>query len=392
MWSIGMESVAGGCIGSRAGRRQVVKRVTRKDDLVMQTEPAGALRFAVLGPLRGWRDDTEVELGSPQQHAALAALLLREGHPATVSQLVDAVWGMNPPRTAVQTLRTYISRLRRAFRANAGGHAIPGRLESAGEGYRLRLQQNALDLAVFQSRVTAAETERAAGNLRAAASHLEAALQLWQGVPLAGLPGPFAEQQRDRLEEMRLAALATKLEIDLELGCHAHAAAELTALTSEYPLHERFRELSMLALYRSGRQADALDLYHDTRRVLTTKLGIEPGPALKTLQQRILAADPDLSWHAARSTTPVSSHLPATAPEDLERANDLGTDLGPPPRVDTTPVRPAQLPADITSFVGRPDELTSSLLSDTDGRYAPVVISGMAGVGKTTLAVHWAGT
>jgi DNA-binding SARP family transcriptional activator len=123
---------------------------------VKPTETADRLRFGVLGPLRGWRDDTELALGTPQQQAALAALLLRDGHPATLSQLVDAVWGTDPPRTAVQTLRTYISRLRAAFRRNEGGHPIRSRLESVGEGYRLRLEQSALDLTVFQRRVAAA--------------------------------------------------------------------------------------------------------------------------------------------------------------------------------------------------------------------------------------------
>ena len=367
-----------------------------KDILVKPTETAEPLRFAVLGPLRGWRDDTEFALGTPQQQAALAALLLRDGHPATLSQLVDAVWGTDPPRTAVQTLRTYISRLRAAFRRSEGGQAV--RLESVGEGYRLRLEQSALDLTVFQRRVAAAETERAAGNLEAAAAQLHAGLQLWHGVALSGVPGPFAELQRDRLEEVRLAALGTKFEIDLELGRHEGAAAELTALTSEYPLRERFRQLLMLALYRSGRQADALTLYQDTRRVLITKLGIEPGPALQAVHQRILGADPDLAWQP-RSSTSAGRQTPATDREELadfsaQQPKDFGTDVDPERRTDATPwapVRPAQLPGDITSFVGREDELASSFLSDSDGRYPPVVISGMAGVGKTTLAVHWAG-
>jgi DNA-binding SARP family transcriptional activator/tetratricopeptide (TPR) repeat protein len=365
---------------------------------VKHVEMADQLRFAVLGPLRGWRDDTELALGSPQQHAALAALLLREGRPVAVSQLVDAVWGTDPPRTAVQTLRTYISRLRSALRDSDDGSSIRGRLESVGEGYRVRINEDALDLTVFGRLVAAAETDRAAGDLDAAATHLRAALDLWHGVPLSGVPGPFAEQQRDRLGEIRLAALTSKLEIDLALGRHAGTTAELTALTSEYPLRERFRELLMLALYRSGRQADALTLYQETRRVLTTTLGIEPGPALQALHQRILTADPDLDWRPPRSTTSLHGQVPALAAADLagldaQPASVLGTDLRPERPAEAAAralLRPAQLPADITSFVGREDELASALLSDRGDRYPPVVISGMAGVGKTTLAVHWA--
>jgi DNA-binding SARP family transcriptional activator len=352
-----------------------------KDVQVKPIESPDQLRFAVLGPLRGWRHDTELALGSPQQHAALAALLLREGTPATVSQLVDAVWGTDPPRTAVQTLRTYISRLRRAFRDSDNEPSRRGRLESVGEGYRMRLEQDALDLTVFHRQVAAAETDRAAGDLASAAAHLHAALQLWHGVALSGVPGPFAEQQRDRLNEMRLAALGSKFEIDLELGRHAGTAAELTALTSEYPLRERFRELFMLALYRSGRQAEALTLYQDTRHVLTSRLGIEPGPALQSLQQRILTADPELDWQPAPSKKSLRGDVPAPVPVDLADAD----------ATPKAPVRPAQLPADITSFVGREDKLASSLLNERNGRYPPVVISGMAGVGKTTLAVRWAG-
>ena len=318
------------------------------------------LRFAVLGPLRGWYGETELALGSPQQAATLSALLLRRGQPATVSQLVDAVWGDTPPPAAVETLRTYISRLRRVF-DRARGESAPGpQVESVGAGYGLRLADEALDLQVFERLAATAEAERAAGDLHAAAGHLREALQLWQGVALAGVPGPFAEQNRDRFSETRLAVFGSRVDVDLALGRHLEVTAELTALTSEYPLRERFREQLMLALYRSGRQAEALAVYQDTRRVLTDELGIEPGPALQELHQRILAADPELSIEPTR---------PLVA--------------GP------TPI-PAQLPADLGDFVGRQECLAAMLHELTAARQAVTVVAltGLGGVGKTSLAVH----
>jgi DNA-binding SARP family transcriptional activator len=288
----------------------------------METVVTGRLRFAVLGPLRGWSDETELELGSPQQSATLAALLVRGGDPATVGQLVDAVWGDAPPRTAVGTLRTYISRLRRVLRSGGGERSDAVRLDSVGDGYGLHLPDGALDLVGFERVVAAAQADRAAGNLLAAAYRLRRALQMWCGVPLSGVPGPYAGQQRERLSELRLAVLGNRLDLDLELGRHADLTGELMALTSEYPLRERFREQLMLALYRSGRQAEALGVYQDVRRVLTDKLGIEPGAALQDLHQRILTTDPGLMAESARLPAPVSVR-PAPKP-----AVDIGDYAG----------------------------------------------------------------
>jgi DNA-binding SARP family transcriptional activator/tetratricopeptide (TPR) repeat protein len=283
-------------------------------------------------------------------------LLLGRGQAASVAQLVDAVWGQDPPRAAVETLRTYISRLRKVF-GRGDGQMV---LESIGEGYRLRLRGDALDLAVFEELAAKAEGERAAGELIGAAAHLREALEMWHGVALSGVPGMFAEQQRDRLAEMRLAVLGTRLDVDLELGRHVDVTAELTALTSEYPLRERFRVQLMLALYRSGRQAEALAVYHDTRRALTEKLGVEPCPALQDLNQRILAADPELAVESIRRAAPA-----------LVRT-------------------PAQLPADLGDFTGRQavvDEIRNVLTAGRPG-VAVVALGGLGGVGKTTLAVH----
>lgn len=318
-------------------------------------EPAAALRFSVLGPVRAWRGKEQLPTGSPQQRALLAALLLREGRTATAAELIDALWGEEPPSQALAAVRTYASRLRKVL--------DPGVLVSESGGYAVRgLAEGALDLAVAQDLATEGEKARNAGDLCQARKLLGRALALWDGEVLAGVPGPYAEAQRVRLEEWRLQLLESRLDMDLEQGCHAEAVSELTALTAAHPLRERLRELLMLALYRSGRQAEALAVYADTRRLLADELGVDPRPGLKELQQRILRADPAL----AEPSAPVAE----------------------PP---TAPVRPAQLPATVPDFTGRSAFVSelSEVLASAEGRVMAVsALAGIGGVGKTTLAVH----
>ncbi|MGW6903032.1 AfsR/SARP family transcriptional regulator [Streptomyces sp. NPDC054940] len=321
-------------------------------------EPAAALRFSVLGPVRAWRGEDQLPTGSPQQRALLAALLLREGRTATAAELIDALWGEEPPSQALAAVRTYASRLRKVL--------DPGVLVSESGGYAVRgLAEGALDLAAAQELAAEAEKARNAGDLCHAREVLGRALALWDGEVLAGVPGPYAEAQRVRLGEWRLQLLESRLDMDLEQGCHAEAVSELTALTAEHPLRERLRELLMLALYRSGRQAEALAVYADTRRLLADELGVDPRPGLKELQQRILQADPGLAEPSA----------PATEPGVVQ-------------------VRPAQLPASVPDFTGRSTfvrELSEVLASasGTEGRVMAVsALAGIGGVGKTTLAVH----
>ncbi|MFE2050035.1 AfsR/SARP family transcriptional regulator [Streptomyces sp. NPDC059459] len=322
-------------------------------------DPA-ALRFGVLGPVRAWRGDEPLATGSPQQRALLAALLLREGRTATAAELIDALWGEEPPSQALAAVRTYASRLRKVL--------DPGVLVSESGGYAVRgLAQGASDLARAQDLAAAAEKARGAGDLCHARDVLRRALALWDGEALAGVPGPYAEAQRVRLEEWRLQLLENCLDMDLEQGCHAEAVSELTALTAANPLRERLRELLMLALYRSGRQAEALAVYADTRRLLADELGVDPRPGLQGLQQRILRADPDLAEPSA-----------------------------PAAETTTAPVRPAQLPATVPDFTGRAslvrelsDVLASASGNGATGRVMAVsALAGIGGVGKTTLAVH----
>ncbi|MFD0315668.1 AfsR/SARP family transcriptional regulator [Streptomyces flavalbus] len=339
----------------RAPRTSHVPRVPEQRRPDESAEPPVTWRFSVLGPVRARRGDQPLATGSPQQRALLAALLLREGRTATAAELIDALWGDEPPSQALAALRTYASRLRKVLDA--------GVLVSESGGYAVRgLARGALDLAEAQDLAAEAEKARAAGDLCHARDLLGRALALWDGEALAGVPGPYAEAQRVRLEEWRLQLLETRLDMDLEQGCHAEAVSELTALTAAHPLRERLRELLMLALYRSGRQAEALAVYADTRRLLADELGVDPRPGLRDLQQRILQADPGL----AEPSAPVAE----------------------PP---ATPVRPAQLPASVPDFTGRASfvaELSEVLASAEGGVMAVSAVAGIGGVGKTTLAVH----
>ncbi|MFI5676685.1 BTAD domain-containing putative transcriptional regulator [Streptomyces cellulosae] len=309
----------------------------------------------MLGPVRAWRGEEPLSTGSPQQRALLAALLLREGRTATAAELIDALWGEEPPSQALAALRTYASRLRKVL--------DPGVLVSESGGYAVRgLPEGALDLTAAQELATEADKARSAGDLCHAREVLGRALALWDGEALAGVPGPYAEAQRVRLEEWRLQLLESRLDMDLEQGCHAEAVSELTALTAAHPLRERLRELLMLALYRSGRQAEALAVYTDTRRLLADELGVDPRPGLSELQQRILQADPGLAEPSAPQPEPAAA-----------------------------PVRPAQLPATVPDFTGRSAFVSElgEVLASAEGRVMAVsALAGIGGVGKTTLAVH----
>lgn len=345
-----------------------------------------SVRFSVLGPVRAWRGEQELDLGSPQQRAVLAALLLRRGRSVALAELLDAVWGEERPTAAVSVLRTYVSRLRKVLEPGREPAGTPRVVVSVGDGYLVRLPVAGLDLAVFEQRVTKARRLRAAGELSAAAELLRAALGEWHGAALTGLPGPLAESEGSRLDEERLATLETWLDIEVERGRHGEVIAELISLTGRYPLREQLCRLLMLALYRSGRQAEALAAYRGTRSTLVAELGIEPGAPLQELHDRILAADATLGVGPPRQSAP-----PAGPPAPVSPASRV------PPASPAVvhAARPAQLPADLPTFVGRRAELdrVRALLPARGGTPATVVISaigGMAGIGKTTLAVHWA--
>jgi DNA-binding SARP family transcriptional activator len=328
------------------------------------------VRFRVLGPVRAWRDDLELDLGSPQQQATLAVLLLHEGRLTQAHELISALWGDEPPQAAAGTIRTYISRLRRVLESGEPGSAI--RIESLGGGYALRVPDQALDVTSFRQYLTRARTARRQSDPEAAATALGAAIELWQGVPLAGLSGPYAHSQRAGLEQALLTAREERLTLELELGHHAQVSAELADLAAQHPLREQFHELLMLALYRSGRQAEALKAFKTVRNQLTEELGVDPGPRLQRLQQQILQADP-----ALLPDTSATGLIDGSITSTTARSNPIKADV------------PRQLPADLPDFTGRTAVLTqiTGALTRTDVA-AVLAINGAGGIGKTAVAIR----
>jgi DNA-binding SARP family transcriptional activator len=233
--------------------------------------------FRILGPLEVLEEEGPLPLGGQKQRAVLALLLLDANRVVSVDRLIDSLWGENPPRTAMTSLQNFISQLRKLLGSEV--------LETRMPGYRLRVAPGEIDVDRFrqlceQARGLQTEERRAM---------LRDALALWRGAPLADFQfEPFAQSEISRLEELRLAALEDRIEADLEAGLDAELVAELESLVAAHPLRERLRAHLMLALYRSGRQAEALQVYQDARRVLVEELGIDPSPALQELHGAIL--------------------------------------------------------------------------------------------------------
>ncbi|MFE0677796.1 BTAD domain-containing putative transcriptional regulator [Streptomyces sp. NPDC058867] len=345
----------------------------------MEETETRPLRFALLGPLRAWRGDRELALGSPQQRAVLAMLLLRRGNAVTSADLVDGVWPV-PPARAVAMLRTYASRLRKLLEPEREKGQPFGVLVSAGDGYALRTDLLSSDLDACARAVTRAERHRDSGEADLALRALSAALADWSSPALLGVPGPFAEAARADLAERRLGAVEFRIRMELEVGRHEAVVPELQALRDGHPLRESVSELLIVALDRCGRRAEAVEVYTRTRHTLVEELGLEPGPSLRALHSRLL--DPS-----------------AGTPDDTARRPGPNT-AAPPDRDRAVKVRPSQLPPDLATFTGRDAELdgVAALLTDGGGSTVPPapgtcaigVIDGMAGVGKTTLAVRWA--
>jgi DNA-binding SARP family transcriptional activator len=263
------------------------------------------MKFEVLGPVRGWVGRSELELGSPQQRAVLAVLLLARGRQVPLDGLIDGLWERDVPRSAAGTVRTYVSRLRRLLETGAAGQA-GCLIASAGDGYALQLGSAILDLDQFEGWVRDARRAWQCNDSARAAALLRDALGLWRGAALAGVPGPYAEARRTGLTELHLAAQQERLAMDIAAGEQVAAIAELRAQLAEHPFREGLSELLMLALYKTGRQADALSVYDAVRRGLRDELGVDPGPALQEMQQRILRADDRLMDVAAEHVAPRS--------------------------------------------------------------------------------------
>ena len=257
------------------------------------------IEFRVLGPLEASVDGAPVKLGPPQQRALLALLLLNANEVVSRDRLVDGLWGERPPATAAKLVQVYVSALRKVLDA--------GVLLTRTPGYLLRVAPGALDLDRFQRLAREGSAALAAGAAEAASESLREALELWRGPALADLSdAPFAQAEMARLDELRLAALCDRIEADLALG-RVDVVGELEVLIAEHPLRERLRGQLMLALYRSGRQAEALDVYQRARETLVEELGIEPARALQELARAMLNQDSSLD--VERAPAPASSVL-----------------------------------------------------------------------------------
>ncbi|HEX8867213.1 MAG TPA: BTAD domain-containing putative transcriptional regulator, partial [Lentzea sp.] len=321
------------------------------------------LALAVLGSVRAWRNGEELDVGSPQQRLTLAVLALARGRVVQVPEIIAALWGDREPQAARGTVRTYVHRLRRVF-DDASGTLNP--LRSVGNGYQLKIDDQDFDLGRFLAARQAAAEARAQDDPQRAVALLREATNEWHDEALAGLPGEWAETERQRFNRLGIQTIETLAELELELGHSTEVAERLTALAEAEPLRERVHELLMLALYRASRPAEALTVYERLRLTLRDELGVDPGPSLRTLHERILNAD---------------STLLLGAPSDS----------GPAPVAAPPVIRPAQLPAALPMFVGRRtelDELTTRLATPPVPGVA--VVHGTAGVGKTTFAVYWA--
>jgi DNA-binding SARP family transcriptional activator/tetratricopeptide (TPR) repeat protein len=300
----------------------------------------GDLRVDVLGDLRITVDGTPLVPCQPRQRAVLAVLAMRSPHPVSRDELIDAVWGDDPPSSASGSLHTYISALRRLVEPDLPSRARGRLIITTDSGYACALAPS--DLREFEDMIAAARRSGRCEELRSA-------LGIWRGTALSDVPGPFAERQRARLEEARLSAVEDWAAAAIETGAHAEVVDALTRVVADHPVRERVVRLLMLALSRSGRQAEALAAFRDVRAALVGQLGVEPGPELQEQHERILRGTPSRS------------------------------------------VRPAQTTHDTIGFVGREDEIAELCARLNGAGPRTVVISaidGTGGIGKTALAVH----
>jgi DNA-binding SARP family transcriptional activator len=329
-----------------------------------------AMRFALLGPVQVHGDDAPVEIRGVLRRTLLAALLLSRGSVVSADRLAELIWGERPPAGVTTSLYNQVMRLRQALGEDAE------RIRAVAPGYLIHVEPGELDLDEFAGLCAAARRAAAGADWPGAAEHYSAALALWRGEMLADVPALHEQAAIHQYEEDRLLALQGRIEADLNLGRQDELVGELRTLIGYHPLREAFHGQLMLALYRSGRQADALGVYRDLRRALIRELGVEPAAAVQELHHRILRSDPEL-----RAPTPAAES--GSAPPAAARAAPA---MRPAPR---------QLPADTRLFTGRSAELGDLVAlaraagegTDT-GMIVISAINGLGGIGKTALAVH----
>ncbi|MDT0544703.1 AfsR/SARP family transcriptional regulator [Streptomyces lonegramiae] len=341
------------------------------------------MEFRVLGPVEAWTGNRHVDLGHAKQRSVIAVLLVEANRVVPAGQLIDRVWGEEPPASVRSVLYGYVARLRAALRAleeGAAGAVEPGgaRLARRSGGYVLEVAPELVDLHRFRG--LGAEAAAMEEDPTRAAGLLRGALGLWRGEALSGLSGDWAWNMRERLGSEHIAARLALGDAELRLGRHGELLPELRDLAAAHPLDERVVRQLIVTLYRCGRQAEALEVYTRTRERLADELGVDPGPELQALYQRILVGDLDVRAPAQPSSQATSADPVPPGPQDHSGPRLI----------------PAELPRAVPGFTGRAEAVARlHALVPPDGP-APdtgtVVISaigGTAGVGKTALAVHW---
>jgi DNA-binding SARP family transcriptional activator len=350
------------------------------------------MEVRILGPLEVRAMGQPLPLGGTKQRAVLAMLVLHANQVVSIDDLVDGLWGQAPPDSATNAVQVYISRLRKLLQADpreGSAHLLVRRRP----GYLLKLDADELDLARFE-RLALQGTQALLAAPGLAAAKLREALGLWRGAPLAEfVDEPFAQAERARLEEQRFAVLQARIDADLALGRHAELVGELEVLVARQPLREELHQQLLLSLYRSGRQAEALEAYRRVRQTLTEELGIDPGRALQELQAAILAQDRRLDWTPPpNEPTPTIGEPTPTGP--------VGTTPAPMVPADTAVVPPTasqlpevwKVPMRNPHFTGRTsmlDQLRQRLRSG-EGTLVVQALYGLGGVGKTQLAIEYA--
>jgi DNA-binding SARP family transcriptional activator/tetratricopeptide (TPR) repeat protein len=344
------------------------------------SQPSGPL-VSILGPVAvGRTEDSMTPVAQQLLRVLLASLVMAGGRVVSTATLIDALWAEDVSRERERNLQARVSALRRLLADADPGHST-ARVIRVADGYRLPLAPDALDANRFASLADQGRAAARAGDQAHAAALFRQALGLWHGPALADA-APWStrlDREAARLEELRMAVTEDRLACDLSLGAHGDVIGELAQLNADFPLRERLAWLLMLALWRCGRRGEALAAFDRTRRLLAAELGIDPGPELRHLHARLLADDPSL-------VLPATEPAPATAPRGR---------IG--PHLAAAVAVPRQLPAGVGHFTGREaelkllDELLDSS-AQSGGAVVVTAVRGMAGVGKTALAVHWART
>lgn len=334
-----------------------------------QTGAAVEVHFRILGPLEAGTAQCPARIPAGRQEVIMAALLLDANRMVSTDYLVDLIWDEEPPDTARTQVQICVSRLRKVL----AGAGVAAAIASRPPGYLLQIAPGTLDLSVFNRQVAEARVLVKEGRVAEAAELLRAASRLWRGPCMSGIPSEALRTKALRLDEDRLNAIETYLDLELGLGRHHQLVGEIGSLMHEHPLRERLRGQYMLALYRAGRQAEALEAYQAGRALLIEELGLEPGEELHLLEEAILAGDPRLRVESEQLGGPV-----AVRHED--------------PAASYRPGVPRQLPATTADFVGGEQlvDAVRAVLVDMQARRATgvVVIVGKPGIGKSAAATH----